>query len=244
MSFDSFLDKVKYYGKIFLAGFIAGLVAFIVKSLVLTRAISITIFLGSEFYIFGATAGMVWLLTGIIDDLLQQVSFMKSFYNQMEPVYYSILGPVLLAAVLGVMIPISNIFIHTKVFTLAIKYFSITTLFKALFAGFESKYKYLFIYYTIRVTLDSIAKTIYKKYLASGKKNVRLFIFTLVAAASAGLSSIASYPLRKQFNGVSLNQSISTAISDAIIMLVMTPTALLISDPLEFKFIEFVGDLC
>lgn len=241
MNFDQFLDRVKFYGKIFLAGFAAGLVGFIVKTIFETRSITYLIVLSPDFYVFGLAAGMVWLLTGIVDDSLQQISFMNSFYKQMEPLYYAILGPILLAAVLVATTPLVNIILHPKILKAALK-FGIGPFFKALFAGFQSKYKSLFIYYMVRVTVDSIARFVYKKYLDSGNKNVRIFIFTLVAGASAALSAIIAYPIRSLLEIITLNQSISIGISDGITILAMTPVAILISN--EFKFIAFIGGLC
>lgn len=241
MNFDQFLNKVKFYFRIFLAGFAAGLVGFIVKVLFETRAINIQFIFNPEFYLFGTTAGLVWLLTGVVDDLLQQISFMKSFYRQMEPVYYSLLAPVLLAAVLAAITPISNIVLHPKIVRTALR-LGIQQFFSALFAGFQAKYKSLFIYYTIRVTIDSIAVVVYRKNLESGNQNVRIFIFALVGAASAGLSAIAAYPIRSLVEIISLNTSINLAILDGIVMLAMTPVAVLISN--EFKLIAFISGLC
>lgn len=241
MNFDQFLDKVKFYGKIFLAGFLAGLVGFIVKTLFETKSITYLFIFNPEFYVFGATAGMAWLLTGVIDDLLQQVSFMKSFYRQMEPLYYAILAPILLAAILIATSPLVNIVLHPKITKAALK-LGIQPFLYALFAGFQAKFKSLFVYYTIRITLDSIAIVLYRKKLESGNKNVRIFIFTLVAGASAALSAIAAYPIRSLFEIITLNYSINLAISDCIVILAMTPIAVIISD--EFKFIAFISGLC
>ena len=180
MSFDSFLSKVKAYGRVFLAGFAAAAASYLVRHLY-NGNFSIEFYTDKHFYYEGLIGGLLYLLIDIVDDFLVQISFMRSLYNQLPPIYYSLVAPVLLAAVLGIAVPMDNLFLKK------FRRFNLNTAFN----GFTQKYKNTLTYMMIRMLADSLAHMLQTKYLSTFNSNIEIITYIAVSIASACVSESA-----------------------------------------------------
>ena len=177
MSFDSFLAKVKAYGRVFLAGFAAAAASYLACHLY-NGTFSIDFYADKHFYYEGLIGGLLYLLIDIVDDFLVQISFMNSLHSQMPPIYYSLVAPVLLAAVLGIAVPLNNLFLNS------FRRFNVNLIFK----GFVPKYKNVLTYMMIRMLADSLAYMLQNKYLSTSNRNIEIVTYIGVSIASACVS--------------------------------------------------------
>ena len=185
MGSNSFLNAVKKFGKIFLAGFAGGLASYLFAGLV-EGNFDQSFYSNWSFYVEGIVGGLLYLLIGIVDEFLIKISFMKSLYNKMTPIYYSIVAPFLLLVFLVIAIPLINI---QTVFKF-IKEGKFEALFKLIGRVLQEKLKELMLYMMIRMLFDSTAQLVQNMYLQTLKKLVSYAFFVITSAASAFVSQI------------------------------------------------------
>ena len=218
---DSYLAQVKKYGLIFLAGFGSGLAANLLIDLINGR-FDVNVLLSLNFYIDGLAAGFLYLLSGLIDDGLRGISFMDSFYRQMEPVYYSLVAPVLLLAILGIVTPLKALIKSGKI--------------GRLFQGVFSKFQNLVVFYMIRMCIDSLCHFLHGKYLSGGQKYVSIGVFVLCAGASAFAAAYINNLLGSKVLPSAWRTNINPT-DDAILMAAFTLMCILITD--EYRILPY-----
>ena len=218
---DSYLSKIKHYGLIFGTGFGAGLAANLLIDLINGR-FNVDVLLSLNFYIDGLAAGFLYLLAGLIDDGLRGISFMDSFYREMEPVYYSLVAPVLLLAILGIVTPLKTLIGSGKI--------------GKIFQGVLSKFQNLVVFYMIRMCIDSLCHFLHQKYLSGGQKYVSIGVFVACAGASAFAAAYINNVLGSKVLPGAWRTTINPT-DDAILMAAFTLMCILITD--EYRILPY-----
>ena len=239
MGFDSFLNTVKKFGKIFLAGFAGGLVSYLTVGLI-EGHFDQSFYSNWSFYSEGIVGGLLYLLIGIVDELLIQISFMKSLYNEMTPVYYSIVAPFLLLFFLVIAIPLINI----PTVIGFIKYGKFDTLFKEIGRVLQGKLKELIVYMMIRMLFDSVAQLVQNKYLQTLNKTISYAVFVIASAASALVAQIVYELIDAELlsgSRFSFEGSAKSGLHQALVIAPFALVSLLISQ--EKKYIPFADVL-
>lgn len=220
MSFDKFLATVKKYAIIFATGFLAGVVAYIIQQIFYKGKSVDKIHKDCDLYLMGLTCGILYIIETLCTYWLLEIKFIKSFYDQMRPVFYTFVAILVVAILYVFTIPFERIFHMPKIFKALFKHASIPKIIDALWGGYTKKYKNVIPYMMIRMPVDSIFWIIHSKYLKSmGNKYVSIAVYALCMAVSAIAASVATFPVEYIYGHADIEELVSLGIKDAIVMI-------------------------